>query len=147
MWRTCSSWTLQILCSLSRERSQGICANPSTCPKCLNSEGSACLLWKHGGSDGKVSTCNAGDLNSIPGSGRSPGEGNGNPLQYPCLENSMHGGAGWATVHGIAKSQTLLSIFTFTFLWKSKFNTIIQSNALEWPSKNTCFKQWLHFIA
>ena len=42
-----------------------------------------------GGSDGKESTCNAGNVGSIPGSGRSPGEGNGNPLQYPCLENSM----------------------------------------------------------
>ena len=46
-----------------------------------------------GGSDGKVSACNAGDPGSIPGSGRSPGEGNGNPLQYSCLENSMDGGA------------------------------------------------------
>ena len=45
------------------------------------------------GSDGKVSTCNAGDLGSIPGSGRSPGEGNGSPLQYSCLENSMDEGA------------------------------------------------------
>ena len=45
-----------------------------------------------GGSDGKVSACNAGDLGLIPGSGRSPGEGNGNPLQYSCLENSMDGG-------------------------------------------------------
>ena len=54
----------------------------------------------------KESACNAGDLGSIPGSGRSPGEGNGNPLQYSCLENSMDGGAWWATVHGVAKSQT-----------------------------------------
>ena len=46
-----------------------------------------------GGSDGKVSACNAGDLGSIPGSGRSPEEGNGNPLQHSCLENSMDGGA------------------------------------------------------
>ena len=44
-------------------------------------------------SDGKVSACNEGDLGSIPGLGRSPGEGNGNPLQYSCLENSMDGGA------------------------------------------------------
>ena len=46
-----------------------------------------------GSSDGKASDCNAGDLGSIPGSGRSPGEGNGNPLQYSCLENSMDRGA------------------------------------------------------
>ena len=53
-----------------------------------------------GGSDGKASSCNAGDPGLIPGSGRSPGEGNGNSLQYSCLENSMDGGAWWATVHG-----------------------------------------------
>ena len=53
-----------------------------------------------------------GDLGSIPGSGRSPGEGNGNPLQYSCLENPMNGGAWLATVHGVAKSQTRLSDFT-----------------------------------
>ena len=51
----------------------------------------------------------AGDLDSIPGSGRSPGEGNGNPLQYPCLENPMDRGAWQATVHGVTKSQTRLS--------------------------------------
>ena len=62
-----------------------------------------------GGSDGKESARNAGDLGSIPGSGRSPGEGNGNPLEYSCLENSMDRGAWWATVHGVAVSQTRLS--------------------------------------
>ena len=66
-----------------------------------------------GGSEVKASACNAGDLGSISGSGRSPGEGNGNPLQYSCLENPMDGGASWATVHGIAKSRTRLSDFTF----------------------------------
>ena len=68
--------------------------------------------WFPSGSDGKASACNVGNLGSIPGSGRSPGEGNGNPLQYSCLENSMDGGAWWATVHGVAKSQTWLSNFT-----------------------------------
>ena len=68
-----------------------------------------------GGSDGKASACNAGDLGSIPGLGRSPGEGNGNPLQYSCLENPTDGGAWLATVHGVAKSRTRLSNFTFTF--------------------------------
>ena len=56
--------------------------------------------------------CNAGDPGSIPGSRRSPGEGNGNPLQYSYLENSMDGGAWWAIVHGVTKSQTRLSDFT-----------------------------------
>ena len=51
----------------------------------------------------KESVCKAGDPGSIPGSGRSPGEGNGNPLQYTCLENSMGRGASWATVHRVAK--------------------------------------------
>ena len=64
-----------------------------------------------GGSEVKGSACNVGDPGSIPGSGRSPGEGNGNPLQYSCLENPMDGGAWWATVHGVAKSQTRLSYF------------------------------------
>ena len=56
--------------------------------------------------DGKVSICNAGDLGSIPGSGRSPGEGHDNPLQYSCLGNSMDRGAWWATVHGVTESDT-----------------------------------------
>ena len=59
---------------------------------------------------------NAVDLGWIPGSGRSPGGGNGNPLQYSCLENPMDTGAWWATVHGVAKSQTRLSDFTFTLV-------------------------------
>ena len=59
-----------------------------------------------GGSDGKESACNARDSGSIPGSGRSPGEGNEYPLQYSCLENSMDREALWASVHGIAKSWT-----------------------------------------
>ena len=54
--------------------------------------------------DGKETACNAGDLGSIPGSGRSPGEGNGNPLQQSCLENSMDRGAWRAIVHGVAKN-------------------------------------------
>ena len=61
------------------------------------------------GSDGKASACNAGDLGSIPGSGRSPGEGNGSPLQYSFLENSTDRGTWWAIVCGMAKRQTRLS--------------------------------------
>ena len=58
-----------------------------------------------GGSDSIESTCNAGHLGSIPGSGRSPGEGNGYPLQYSCLENPKERGAWWVTAHGFAKTQ------------------------------------------
>ena len=63
----------------------------------------------------RASACNKGTLGLIPGSGRSPGEGNGNPLQYSCLENSMDGGVWWATVHEVAKSWTRLTDFTFIF--------------------------------
>ena len=65
-----------------------------------------------GGSDSKASAYNAGDPGSIPGSGRYPGEGNGNSLQYSCLENPMDRGAWLATVHGITKSRIRLSDFT-----------------------------------
>ena len=61
-----------------------------------------------GGSDGKESACNAGDLGLILGLGRSLGEGNGEPFQYSCLENAMDSGAWLATVLGVAKSQTQL---------------------------------------
>jgi len=80
-----------------------------------------------GGSEVKASACNVGDLGSIPGSGRFPGEGNGNPLQYSCLENPMDGGAWWATVHGVAKNQTRLSYFTFTLLLGRKVMTNLDS--------------------
>ena len=62
-----------------------------------------------GDSEDKASACNAGDPGTIPGLGRSPGEGNGNPLQYPCLENPMDRGAWRATVHGVTKSRKRLS--------------------------------------
>ena len=62
-----------------------------------------------GSSDGEASAYNVGDPGLIPGSGRSSGEGNGNPLQYSCLENLMDGGAWQASVHGVAKSQTQMS--------------------------------------
>ena len=78
-----------------------------------------------GGSEVKASACNEGDLGSITGSGRCPGEGNGNPLQYACLGNPMDGGAWWATVHGVAKSWRRLSerlhsvlIHRLNYLWK-----------------------------
>ena len=83
-----------------------------------------------GGSDGKVSACNAGDPGSIPESGRSPGERNGNPLQYSCLENPMDRGAWWAAVHGVAKSRTWLRDFTFTILVSSTHHHLIRTNCL-----------------
>ena len=67
-----------------------------------------------GGSDGKESAHNGGDLGSIPGLGRSPGEGNGYPLWYSCLENFMDRGAWQATVHGVAKSRTQMNDFHFS---------------------------------
>ena len=79
------------------------------------------LTWLHlewgfpGDSDSKKSACNAGDLDLIPGSGRSPGKGNGNPLQYSCLENSMNRRAWWATVHGGRKTLNMTEQVTFPF--------------------------------
>ena len=69
-------------------------------------EGHLLFLDFPGGSHGKASAYNVGDPGSIPGSGRSPGEGSDNPLQYSCLENPMDWGAWWATVHGVAKNRT-----------------------------------------
>ena len=68
-----------------------------------------CELDFSDGSDGKESACNAGDSGLILGSGRSPGEGNGSPLQYSCPENSIDRGAWWAIVHGITKSRIQLN--------------------------------------
>ena len=84
------------------------------CPTCLSK-----LTWGSsevaftlrvmgfpGGSDGEEPTCDTGDPGSVPGLGRSPGEGHGNRLQYSCLGNPMDRGAWWAIVHGVTKSQT-----------------------------------------
>ena len=72
------------------------------------------------GSDGKAPAYNVGDPGSVPGSGRSSGEGNGNPLQDPYLENPMDEGAWYATVHGVTKSWTRLSDFTFLSVYVRK---------------------------
>ena len=66
-----------------------------------------------GGSDGKASAYNARDLGSIPVSGRYPEEGNGNPLQYPCLENPMEGGAWQVIVHGVVLYTAGIRLYTF----------------------------------
>ena len=83
------------------------------------------LYWSYifqgfpGGSEGRVSACNVGDLDSIPRSGRSPGEGNGNPLQYPCLENPLDRGA-WYSPPGHRESDTTEWLhFTYSFLFFS----------------------------
>ena len=83
-----------------------------------------------GGSEIKASASNAGDPGSIPGLGRSPAEGNGNPLQYSCLENPMDGEAWQAAVHGVAKSRTRPNDFTFTFSGFSTGPKIAAQNEL-----------------
>ena len=76
-----------------------------------------------GGSVDKESFCNAGDLGVIPGWGRSPGEGNDNPLQYSCLENPMDRGVRWATVHGVTKSWTRLTEHAHAYiLWRIHYD-------------------------
>ena len=102
------------------------------------------------GSAGKESACNVGVLGSISGVGRSPGEGNGNPLQYSCLGNPMDGGAWWAAVHGVARSRTRLSSFTFTFhfhaLEKATAPTPVlppgQSQGAWWAAVHGVTKSW-----
>ena len=87
-----------------------------------------------GGSEGKESACTAEDLDLIPQLGRSPGEGNSNPLQYYCLENHMDRGAWWATVHRVAKSQTqLIDSHTHTYAHTHiHFGTIYGGCGLPW---------------
>ena len=83
-----------------------------------------------GGSDAKPSAYNAGDPGSIPGLGRSPGEGNGTPLRCSCLENPIDGGAWWATVLGVTKSRTRLSDFTSLTVYGRvlNFTSVLQSD-------------------
>ena len=76
-----------------------------------------------GGSDGKESTCNVRDLDLIPGLGKTPGGGHGNPLQYSCVENPVDRGAWWPTVHGVTKSRTrVTNTFTFHLIWCDNFS-------------------------
>ena len=83
--------------------------------KYLDLDSGLAYMGFYGSSAGKESTCNAGDASSIPRLGRSAGEGNGNPLQYSCLGNSVDRGAWQATVHRVAKSWTWLNDFHFHF--------------------------------
>ena len=85
----------------------------------------------------KASACNVGDLGSIPGSGRSPGEGNGDPLQYSCLENPRDGGAWWVAIYGVAQSRTRLKRLSSSssswtrFSARSNKSCVIQDLSLE----------------
>ena len=85
-----------------------------------------------GGSEDKASACNAGDTGLIPGLGRSPGEGNGNPLQYSCLENPTERGAWRAIVHGVTKSRTRLSDFTHTHTHTHTHTQLPNSDMSAW---------------
>ena len=87
---------------------------------CLCAYEKTCWGFPHG-SDGKESACNAGDPGSIPGLERSPGEGNGNPLQCSCLENPRDGEAWWAAIYGVAQSRTRLKRLSSSssILWAS----------------------------
>ena len=88
------------------------------------------LLGFPGDSDGKESACIARDPGSTPESGRSPGGGNGHPLQYSCLENSMDRGAWCATVHGDTKSQTRLSDYTFIVKQADEFKEFYREHPI-----------------
>ena len=91
-----------------------------------------------GGSVVKNLPANTGDLGLIPESERSPGEGNGNPLQYFCLENSVDRGAWWVTVHGVAEGRTRLSNFTFTFHFRAlEKEMATHSSNLAWRISGT----------
>ena len=97
-----------------------------------------------GGSEVKASASNVGDPGSIPGWGRSPGEGNVSPLQYSCLENPRDGEAWWATIYGVTKSQTWLSHFT-SLHSSLHFHSISQVQLLRWLSLFSDLT--LHYIA
>ena len=122
---TCGSFEtiiVSVCCAQVLRLMSDFFANPRTVAPC--------------GSDSKESASNAGDPGSIPGLGRSPREGNGNPLQYSCLENSMDRGAWWTTVHGVTESLTRLSDLTFTLMdcspQGSSVHGILQARIVEW---------------
>ena len=101
------------------------------------------LIFQHsiggfpGSSDGKEPACHVGDPGSILGSGRSPGEGNGNPLQYSCLENAMDRGAWWATFHGVAELDTT-DTNTFTLHTYILFTDLPTQYNIIYLSDNQC---------
>ena len=98
-----------------------------------------------GGSDSKESACCVGDPGSILGSGRSPGEGNGNPLQYSCLENPMDRGAWWVTtVHGVTKSQTQQSNFHFHKIQTAAYSK--HFTYLDWFSPYSSIMLYYYYV-
>ena len=99
-------WLGLVLCSTVKKRKKQKRKQASGAMESFCHTGNAYFL---GGSDGKESACTLGDLGSMLGLGKSPEEGNGYPLQYSCLENSMDRGVWWARVHGISKRRTWLS--------------------------------------
>ena len=141
-----NSWSLLKLMSIESVMPSNhliLCCPLSSCLQSFPASGESvhfsnmCYLLVHqsftGGSGCKTSAYNVGDLGLIPGSGRSPGEGNGNPLQYSCLDNPMDTGAWQAAVHGVAKSRTGLSDFTFTFYFHAlEKEMATHSSVLAW---------------
>ena len=103
-----------------------------------------------GSSAGKESACNEGDLGSIPGSGRSPGEGNGNPFQYSCLENPMDRRPWWVTVHGVVESDTF-TINVLTGDWEDNFIRLFSGTFFcseeTLHARSPAEKQWLKMQA
>ena len=91
-----------------------------------------------GGSEGKESACNAGDLGSIPGLGRFPGEGNSYPLQYSVLENSIDRGAWQATVHGATKSWTRLSDFRYVCNICTRYTNVYTNSSVVVKVTQSC---------
>ena len=94
------------------------------------------------GSDGKKSTCNVGDLSFIPGWGRSPGRGNGYPLQYSCLEMPVERGAWWAIVHGAAKSRPLLSDSVQHSAWQGVAFLLVQLHLIPYARTHPLLNGW-----
>ena len=106
----------------------------------------AFILWGFpGGSDTKESACSAGDLGSIPGSGRSLGEGNGNRLQYSCLENPMDRGAWQATVHGVTESDMTERITSNTLTRSDAWKEAQKTSEDHQPSADRVLQaHWRH---
>ena len=122
---------------------------PSSAPQGQRT-GAACVqsLSFPSSSDGKESTCNAGDPGSIPGSGRSPGEAIGYPIQYSCLENSMDRGAWWDTVHGATEKITKTKIYFggYRFIHTRNISTLLHLYSSKKISLNYKHSDLLKFM-